>query len=226
VHAKNRKRVTCAYLLDSHLPTASTRGFFSCGFFSWGTGTYYWNTITNETTMVGEPKPLTMYRQPQVPQQQQVGFGGMIVQSLALGAGVSFAFALVSIGVPVRVDQTSAPPPFASPPVSPAAASSPSRSHMPSACAASMLQLCRASPALAALAPLLLEACPGSRRPHCPPDCPPDFRGRRLTTLSVAVCTHVLDQGASALTCSRQTKRVEGRVCGALPTRHHILQLG
>ena len=47
--------------------------------------------------MVGEPKPLTMYRQPHVPQQQQVGFGGMIVQSLALGAGVSFAFALVSI---------------------------------------------------------------------------------------------------------------------------------
>lgn len=60
------------------------------------TGTYYWNTITNETTMVGEPKPLTMYRQPQAPQQQQVGMGGLIVQSLAVGAGVSIAFALVS----------------------------------------------------------------------------------------------------------------------------------
>jgi hypothetical protein len=86
-----------AYLLDSHLPTASTCGYVSCGVFFCGTGTYYWNTITNETTMVGEPKPLTMYRQPQVPHQQQGGFGGMIVQSLALGAGVSFAFALVSI---------------------------------------------------------------------------------------------------------------------------------
>ena len=64
---------------------------------------------------------------------------------------------------------------------------------------ASMLQLCRAPPALAALAPLLPEACPGSGRPNCPPDCPPAFRGRRLTTLSVAVCTHVLDQGASDL---------------------------
>ena len=47
--------------------------------------------------MVGEPKPLSMYRQPQPAEPpQQVGLGGIIVQSIAMGAGVSFAFAVVS----------------------------------------------------------------------------------------------------------------------------------
>jgi hypothetical protein len=46
--------------------------------------------------MVGEPKPLTMYRQPVQVQMEQQTMGGMIVHSLALGVGVSLAFAMVS----------------------------------------------------------------------------------------------------------------------------------
>ncbi len=49
--------------------------------------------------MVGEPKPLTMYRQPVQVQMEQQTMGGMIVQSLALGVGVSLAFAMVSFAL-------------------------------------------------------------------------------------------------------------------------------
>ena len=49
--------------------------------------------------MVGEPKPLTMYRQPVQVQMEQQTMGGMIVHSLALGVGVSLAFAMVSFAL-------------------------------------------------------------------------------------------------------------------------------
>ena len=58
-------------------------------------GTYYWNTLTNETTMVGEPKPQTMYRQPVQPEAHG-SMGGMIVSNVVLGAGVALGFGLVS----------------------------------------------------------------------------------------------------------------------------------
>ena len=59
-------------------------------------GTYYWNTLTNETTMVGEAKPLTMYRQPVQQPEPQGSVGGMVMQSMAMGVGVALAFGLVS----------------------------------------------------------------------------------------------------------------------------------
>ncbi len=49
--------------------------------------------------MVGEPKPLTMYRQPVQVQMEQQTMGGMILHSLALGVGVSLAFAMVSFAL-------------------------------------------------------------------------------------------------------------------------------
>ncbi|EKX39527.1 hypothetical protein GUITHDRAFT_114494 [Guillardia theta CCMP2712] len=57
-------------------------------------GTYYWNRLTNETTMVGEAKPLGMYRNGP-PQQSQESFGGMLINSLAIGAGITVAFSFV-----------------------------------------------------------------------------------------------------------------------------------
>ena len=47
--------------------------------------------------MVNEPKPLTMYRGQPVQQPPSMGgMGSMIMQSFAVGAGISLAFGLVS----------------------------------------------------------------------------------------------------------------------------------
>ena len=54
---------------------------------------YYWNTVTDETTAIGEPRPTTM----SVVQQQSQGggmvsgFAGMVAQGMAFGAGSSIA---------------------------------------------------------------------------------------------------------------------------------------
>ena len=45
--------------------------------------------------MVGEAKPLTMYRQPVQQPETQGSVGGMVMQSMAMGAGVALAFGLV-----------------------------------------------------------------------------------------------------------------------------------
>ncbi|KAJ1493979.1 hypothetical protein T484DRAFT_1767277 [Baffinella frigidus] len=59
-------------------------------------GTYYWNQLTNETTMVGEPKPTGMQRLPpgyveQAPPTFMGQMGGMFVY----GAGITMGFAFV-----------------------------------------------------------------------------------------------------------------------------------
>uniref|UniRef100_A0A7S3JZI5 WW domain-containing protein n=1 Tax=Aureoumbra lagunensis TaxID=44058 RepID=A0A7S3JZI5_9STRA len=61
--------------------------------------TYWWNTVTNETTALGMPKPtmhaLTQQQQAQVPQQQPPqqggGFMSTIAEGFAFGAGSSIA---------------------------------------------------------------------------------------------------------------------------------------
>ena len=55
---------------------------------------YYWNTDTDETTALGEPKPTGMTAAPngqQVVEYQQPGFMGMMAQGFALGTGSSIA---------------------------------------------------------------------------------------------------------------------------------------
>lgn len=49
--------------------------------------------------MVNEPKPVTMYRQPAQQPPSMGGMGSAIMQSFAVGAGVSLAFGLVSCRV-------------------------------------------------------------------------------------------------------------------------------
>ena len=62
---------------------------------------YYWNTITDETTALGDPKPTTTSIAQQQQQQQGIGplgqqgaapgFMGMVAQGMAFGAGSSIA---------------------------------------------------------------------------------------------------------------------------------------
>jgi hypothetical protein len=59
---------------------------------------YYWNTVTNETTALGAPKPVSLTPQQQqelamaqAQAQQQPGFMGMMAQGMAFGAGSSMA---------------------------------------------------------------------------------------------------------------------------------------
>jgi len=62
--------------------------------------TYYWNVMTDATTALGEPKPVSMtaqqqqeqaLAQAQAQQPQGPGFMGMVAQGMAFGAGSSMA---------------------------------------------------------------------------------------------------------------------------------------
>ena len=55
---------------------------------------YYWNTVTDETTAIGEPRPTAMsVHQPQSGgiAGAATGFAGMVAQGMAFGAGSSMA---------------------------------------------------------------------------------------------------------------------------------------
>jgi hypothetical protein len=47
--------------------------------------------------MVGEAKPLTMYREPVQQPPSMGGMGSAIMQSFAVGAGISLAFGLFRV---------------------------------------------------------------------------------------------------------------------------------
>jgi hypothetical protein len=61
--------------------------------------TYWWNTVTDATTALGEPKPVAMTTEQQQQfalaqqqqQQQQPGLMGMVAQGMAFGVGSSMA---------------------------------------------------------------------------------------------------------------------------------------
>ena len=58
---------------------------------------YYWNTVTDETTALGEPKPKGMYALTEAGQMQggQPSMMGMMGQGLAWGAGMGIAQGVV-----------------------------------------------------------------------------------------------------------------------------------
>jgi hypothetical protein len=52
---------------------------------------YYWNTETDETTAVGEPRPTGMTAAPASQGGAVAGFAGMVAQGMAFGTGSSLA---------------------------------------------------------------------------------------------------------------------------------------
>jgi hypothetical protein len=55
-------------------------------------GVYYWNTMTDETTAIGAPKPTgatALYNQQ--PPQQSPSFMGMVAEGFSFGVGASIA---------------------------------------------------------------------------------------------------------------------------------------
>ena len=58
--------------------------------------TYWWNPETNETTALGASRPSHSHIQPlHEPSSSSYSFGGMMLQGLTMGAGVSLAFVFV-----------------------------------------------------------------------------------------------------------------------------------
>ena len=60
-----------------------------------GSGTYWWNTETDETTQVGAPHPLEEQQPPSVPARLAQGNGTSLGTMLLLGAGFGGAAALI-----------------------------------------------------------------------------------------------------------------------------------